>query len=648
MKTTTLLFFALIVLSNNVLSQPKQYSNRTEIPNEYKWDLTKIYSSWDEWEADIVKLQKEVEEIQKYKGILGPVSIKKGVVDKSLKGKNSSKPEILQKVLDAKFNMSNRATKLYCYVSLWQAIDARNPEYTAKTQQLSSELSKLEQNFAWFEPELAALNKEKLLEWTQKYSGLKPYHHYLSDFFRQREHILPEEQQKIMSKLSSALSTNQNIYNSLSVADIQFDKVKISTGDEILCNSPSVERFLNTSTNQRDRRIIGDSNFKTYIKNKNTYSEIYAGILKSRWATATIYNYQSCLNNVLDADSIPVSVYSAFLETAPKAIPAIQQYFKIRKQVFKLDTLFKTDLNNSLTQFRKVYPYEQALDITKKALSVFGDDYSKMVDDFLKPGNIDVYPYPGKRNGAFHLRVPEVQSFLLLNFNETRGSVFTLAHETGHAMHATLSNLNQPLVSKDYPVFIAEVASIVNEIALVDYLVKNVESPEERIDLLNQEINTFFGKFYRIAQLSEFEYKAYSRVESDMPIDIESLSSVFDSIEVKYYGDALYRDANEKYGWFRTQHLFNKYFYLFQYATSYSAALCIYKGIANEPDHIMKQQHINKYLDLLKAGGKDYPIDLIKLAGVDMTSKKPYTDVIEYLNSLVNQLEKELKAIGKI
>ncbi|MBU1014392.1 MAG: oligoendopeptidase F family protein [Bacteroidetes bacterium] len=645
MKPKSITISLLFLLCINVYSQQKQYKQRIEVPKEYQWDLTKIYSTWEAWEADLTELQQDVTEIQKYKGILSSDDSKK---HRAINESGANKPEILQKLLDAKFNMSNKATKLYCYVGLWQAIDARSSEYSAKMQYFSNIITKVEQNVAWIDPELATLDKNKLLEWTQKYSGLKPYHHYLSDFFRQREHILPEDQQKLMSILSSALSSNQNIYNSLSVADIQFEKVRISTGEEILCNSPSVERFLNTSTNQNDRKLIGDSNFNTYIKNKNTFAEIYTGILKSRWATAQIYGYPSCLDYVLDTDSIPTSVYSTFLETAPQAIPAIQKYFQLRKSALSLDTLYKTDLNLGLTQFRKFYSYEQALEITKNALSVFGEDYGKMVDAFLRPGNVDVYPYPGKRNGAFHMRVPEVQSYLLLNFNETRANVFTLAHETGHAMHATLSNLNQPLASKDYPVFIAEVASIVNELALVDYLIKNAESPEERIDLINQEINTFFSKFFRIAQLSEFEYKAYKMVENDMPVNIESLSNMFDTIEETYYGDILYRDGNEKYGWFRTQHLYNKYFYLFQYATSYSAALSIFKNISNEPDETKKQILISKYLDLLKAGGKDYPINLLKLAGVDMTTQKPYKDAIEYLKGLVDLLELELKNGYKI
>jgi len=298
--------------------------------------------------------------------------------------------------------------------------------------------------------------------------------------------------------------------------------------------------------------------------------------------------------------------------------------------------------------FRRSYTYEETAQIVRKSLAFFGDEYEKMVNNFLVSGNIDVYPVPGKISGAFSLNVPEVHPFLLLNFSGTRGNVFTLAHETGHAIHSAFADKTQPPASRAYPVFVAEVASIVNEFVLLDYMVKNAQSSEEKIDLLNQEINNLFGKFYRTAQLSEFEYKAYKRIENNLPVDIESLSSVFDSIEYKYYGKELCREPDEKYGWFRTQHLYNKYFYLFQYATSYSAALSIYKGISEEKDKEKRQELIEKYLNLLKAGGKDYPVDLLKLAGIDLTARKPYEDVVAYLKTLVDKLEWELKQAGKI
>ncbi len=642
------LIIIILILCLANLAKAQKFNSRDEIPADYKWDLSQIYSSWEAWEDDIVALQKEVDEIQKYKGILGPVSLKKGLVDKSLKGKNSSKPEILQQVLDAKFNMMNKATKLYSFVSLSRSVDGRNSVYNAKEQHLTRVLTDLEQKFTWFETELAGLDKNELTKWVQKHPGLKKYEHYLFDFFRQREHILPEEQQKMMFILGSGMFREKEIYNTLSVADMQFEKVRLSTGEEVVANMQNMERYQMMSPVQKDRKLVADANLKSFTKNKYTYAETFTSILQSRWANARIYKYPSCLDYVLEPDSIPKSVYTNFMEVAKNSNVPMQKYFSLRKQALGLDTLYKSDLGMSLLNFKKNYPWDDAVQLVKNSLSIFGHEYSNLIDSFYVAGNIDVYPVPGKRPGAFSLDVPDLHPYIMMNYNNSRSNLFTLVHETGHAMHSVLANKNQPPVSRAFPVFIAEVASIINEFALLDYLVKHAETPEERVDLLNQEINNFFGKFFRTAQLSEFEYIAYQKLENDLPTDIESLSSLFDSIETSYYGNILYREADEKYGWFRTQHLYNKYFYLFQYATSYSAALSIFKSITNEKDAARREVLADKYLDLLKAGGKDYPIDLLKLAGVDMTGKKPYEDVLAYINHLVVQLEMELKASGKL
>ncbi len=628
----------------NLIAQ-QNYSNRDVIPTEYKWDLTKIYTSWDAWEADIVKLQQELEEINVHKGTLAPVSLKKGIADKSLKGKNSSKPEILRQVLDTKFNMMNKATKLYSYVLLQRSVDGQNPEYSAKEQQLSVVLAQVEQDFAWFEPEFSNLDKEELFKWLQKYPELKIYTHYISDFFRQHEHILPEEQENMMTILNSAIYGSKEIYNTLAVADMQFEKVNLSTGEEVVANMQNMERYLTASSVQKDRKLIADANLKSFTKSKYTFATTYSNILKSRWAVAKIYKYPSCLNYVLDADSIPESVYTNFLEVAATGNIPTQKYFSLRKKALNLDTLYKSDLNISMLDFNKTYTWEEAVQLVKNSLTIFGEEYSILLDSLYVPGVIDVFPVPGKRPGGFNMNVPDVHPYILMNYNTTRANVFTLVHETGHSIHSILSDKNQPLVSRAFSVFIAEVAAIVNEFALLDYMVKNANTPEEKVDLLTQEINIFIGKIIRTAQLSEFEYNAYKRIENELPVDIESLSLMFDSIEVKYYGSELYREPDEKYGWFRTQHLYNKYFYIFQYATSYSAALSIFTNIKNETDEAKRQVLINNYLTLLKSGGSDYPIQLLKNAGIDMTTKKPYQDVITYINQLVEQLETELAKI---
>ncbi|MFH1195966.1 MAG: M3 family oligoendopeptidase, partial [bacterium] len=541
-----------LISTAGIFSQQVQYKEWKDVPAEYKWNLSEIYSSWEDWEADLSDLQGLLSIAQNSKGNLG------------------KDPETLFEALQIKDKIIIQATKLNAYFSLLRSIDGRNPEAMQRGQKLQNAFVLLEKDFSWYEPELASLDKNKILGWAKEKENLRQYNHYLSDFYRTQEHILPEEMQRVISTLSIPLGAGEYIYNSLSVSDIQFEKVKLSTGEEITASMPEMERILTTNKNQDDRKKVADANLLTFTKNKYTYAEIFASILQSRWGLTQIYKFPSCLENVLSGDNIPKEVYLNYIDVTASNLQPFHKYLELRKKALGLEKFYKSDLSVSLVDYNKTYSYEQAMDIIKNALYQLGGEYRSRLDKFLAGGSIDVFPVPGKRSGAFSSDVPEVHPYILMNFAGTRGNMFTLVHEIGHSTHSIFANENQPPATRDYPTFVAEVASIFNELVLMDYLVKNSKDPVERIDLLTQEIDNLSRKFFRVASLAEFEYKSYQLVENDEPVDIETLANLFDDIEKKYYGDLVIREEGEKYGWSRTLHFFTKYYYLFQYATSYS------------------------------------------------------------------------------
>ncbi len=596
----------------------------------YNWNFTDIYPSWDAWAKDLEFIKQEVPKYLDFKGKLG------------------ESPEKMLEYFTFTEEDSKIINKLYVYVSLQKDVDGKNPMYSTKEQELQTVMIQISMNSSWVAPELAKIPSETVYKWMETNPKLAVYKHDMESFYRLQSHILPEATQNIVTQFSNALDASSRIYNSLSIADIEFPKVTLSTGEEVIASPAASSKIMTTNKNQDDRKKVVEASRVPYVNAKNTYAEIYLGILQERWASSKLMGYKSCLDEALEANNIPKDVYLNLIQVANENTTLLQRYWELRKKTLGLEKYYTSDNYVELVDFSKSYKFEEARDIVKEALKPLGSDYCTMLDKCFQGGWIDVYEKPGKQTGAYNMTVYGLHPYLLLNWDETRDNVFTLAHELGHAMHGMLSNNNQPMVYSGAATMVAEVASTFNENMLLDYMLSKSTDPKEKITLLVQAIDNITGTFYRQAQFAEFEYKSYEMIEQDQPVNADIFADIYNKTDIQYNGTIMERSENAKYTWPRVSHFFDFSFYVYNYAVSFSTSSSLYEHIAKATDKKSKEDALNKYITLLKSGSNDYPVSLLQKAGVDLTTKDPYLAVIREMERLVNQLEKELKIIGKI
>lgn len=626
-----LLSFLLILIAFSSMKAQNDKQQKAETPDyRYNWNFTDIYPSWDAWSKDMDIMKQEVPKYIEFKGKLG------------------ESPEKMLEYFEFTEKNDKIITKLYIYVSLQKDVDGKNPIYSMKEQELQNLSMQIGMNSAWVSPELALIPSDKVYKWMESNPKLAIYKHDIESFYRLQSHILPEATQNIVTQFSNALNATSSIYSSLSKADIEFPTVKLSTGEEIVASPAAASKLYSTSKNQDDRRKMGEATRLPYLKTKNTYADIYLGMLQERWASAKLAGYKSCLDAVLESNNIPKDVYLNLIDVAENNSQSLQKYWELRKKALKLDKYYMTDSYVELVDFAKTYKYEDAIEIVKEALKPMGTEYNGLLSRNFQGGWIDVFEKPGKQPGAYNLTVYGMHPYILLNWDETRDNVFTLAHELGHAMHGTLSNQIQPMVYSGAATVVAEVASTFNENMLLDYMLSKSTDPKERVTLLVQAIDNIVGTFYRQAQFAEFEYKAYDMVEHDQPLNAETFAQIYNDADLKYNGTMIERSEDAKYSWSRVHHFFNYTFYVYNYAVSFSASSSLYEQVAKATDKKSAQAALDRYLTLLKSGHSDYPVALLQKAGVDLTTKEPYLAVVRQMEKLVNQLEKELKTLGKI
>lgn len=628
-KLSLSLLLILIAFSSMNAQNDKQ--KKSETPDyRYNWNFTDIYPNWDAWAKDLEIVKQDIPKYLDFKGKLGKSA------------------EKMLEYFEFTEKSNKMINKLYVYVSLQKDVDGKNPMYSNKEQELQNVFIQIGMNSGWVSPELATIPSEKVYKWMETNPKLAVYKHDMESFYRLQAHILPEATQNILTQFSSALDASSRIYSSLSIADIEYPTVKLSTGEELVASPAVASKVYASNQNQGDRKKMSDASRIPYIKAKNTYSDIYLGMLQGRWASAKLEGYKSCLEGVLESNNIPKDVYTNLLQVAKENSQPLQKYYELRKKALKLDKYYMSDNSIELVDFSKNYKWDEAVGIVKEALKPMGNDYSNLLLTSFNGGWIDVYEKPGKQTGAYNLTVYGIHPYILLNWDETRDNVFTLAHELGHAMHGMLSNSNQPMVYSGAATVVAEVASTFNENMLLEYMLAKSTDPKEKVTLLVQAIDNIVGTFYRQAQFAEFEYKVHEMIEQDQPLNAETFAQIYNDADIQYNGTMIERSEDGKYSWPRISHFFNYSFYVYNYAVSFSASSSLYEHIAKAKDKKSAQAALDKYLTLLKSGSNDYPVTLLQKAGVDLTTKEPFLAVIRQMEKLVNQLEQELKVLGKI
>ncbi len=596
---------------------------RDSIADDYKWDLSHVYPGWEAWQTDLARFDSMVQEFAALEGSIG------------------QSPENLLRAFHLRDGLYKLLDSVYTYASLSYATDQRNNELGANRQLARSAYSRWQVASSWFEPELLDITADKFRSWQAANMQLDVYDFEVESLFRRQEHMLPKEQEQLLSYFSEFEGSPAGIYNALTVADVEHPTVRTSDGEEILLTYGNYTSLLSTNRNQADRAMAFDTLMDKYSDRANTHAAIYAGILQRDWGNAQARGYESTLAYYLDRDNVPTEVFESLIATVKEGAGAIQRYYKLKKERMGLEEYHMYDRFIPIIDHNVAYEYDSITDWIVASVDQLGNEYRDKVKSGFEERWIDVYENEGKSTGGFCSGVYGVHPYILLNYNGTLNEVFTAAHEMGHAMHSVLANANQPYPKADYSIFVAEVASISNELLLLDYLLERTEDPKERAYLLQHTLDGIRGTFYRQLQFADFEWRAHQMVEKGQPVTSKTLGDLYMDVVDDFYGDALVRDSALSNYWSAIPHFHFGPYYVYKYATSYAAATHIVSRILDSEGE-QRQEAIDLYLNLLKSGGSDYPMEQLKEAGVDMSNQDTYRAVIALTDELVTKLEAEL------
>ena len=602
----------------------KKEFKRDNIGQEYKWNLSDIYENYSALEKDFEKVGELKGELAKFKGQFG----------------NEGK---LLEFFQKQEEMDKISYKLYRYPQLARDLNSSDKEAVEHLQKVQFLFAEISTELSWVNSELVD-NRENIEKWIEK-KEFDDYRFGLKNLFRLQKHILEEKESKLLSYYSSFFSAPRSIYSEVTVTDVEWPQVTLSSGEKVDVTPANYSKILSTNRNQEDRKTMFQTFYTIYEKKKNTIAAIYNSILQKGIASKKAYNYDSFLLSHLESDNIPEEIYLNLVNTAKNNTKPLQRYLKLRKKILGLEKYYNFDGSINLIEFDKEYEYDDAKEIVLNSVAPLGKDYVEKMKKAISEGWLDVFEAKGKRTGAYSAGVYGVHPYMLLNYNKTLDSVFTLAHELGHTLHTLYSDENQPFSMADYTIFVAEVASTFNERLLLDYMLENTNDPKERIALLEQEIGNIVGTFYFQALLADYEYQAHKLAEAGEPITAEVLSKITEDLFDKYYGDIIEKDDLIYIFWARVPHFFNSPFYVYQYATCFASSAILYEKMINSSDESKRKETLDKYIQLLSSGGNDFPMEQLKKAGVDLSKIETIEAVARQFDLLLDKLEAE---IGKL
>lgn len=595
----------------------KMVKTRDEVEDKYKWKVHSIYNNIEEWEAAFIKLKEAAPELKTFVGTFAESS--------KLLGYFKVSEEI-----------SRLFEKLYVYAHLRSDEDTANTTFQALKDKIDSYLAELKNLQAFFVPEVLSLPEGTIEKALEDNSGLKLYEFKLKEILLQKPHTLSKAEEEILASVSDCLNAPSNIFGMLTHADMTFPNIKDENGNEVQLTEGNYSGFIK-SKNRKVREEAFKGLFNTYGKYKNTLAASLTSSLKNFIFEAKTRKYKNSLEFSLNPNNIPVEVYNTTVEVVNKNLKSIHRYVDIKKKLLGLDEIHMYDLYVPVIDTpREDIAFEEGVKIVKEALEPLGKEYLGIFEDGVEKGWIDVFENKGKRGGAYSWGSYDTMPYVLLNYNYQINDVSTLAHEMGHSLHSYYSRKEQPYVYADYELFCAEVASTTNECLLINYLINKEKDKNKKLFLINHELEQIRGTVFRQVMFAEFEKLTHEIMESGMPLTSDDLCKVYRDLNIKYFGDKIVIDKEIDMEWSRIPHFYRD-FYVYQYATGYSAANSFAKKILDE-----EERAVEKYTGFLKSGGSDYPINILKNAGVDMTTSKPLEDTIERFNKLLDMLEQSV------
>jgi oligoendopeptidase F len=596
---------------------------RESLDQKYTWDLSSIFTSWDAWEQAFTELDRGIEAYKQYEGTL------------------AQGPEQLLRALRDGDALDQLSYKVWYYPSLQYDEDQRNNELNARRQKVQLLLARLQQAQSWFRPELLKLPLATIRRWMNDSRDLAAYRFSLEEIFRLQEHVLDEQGEKLLSLSDRVRSVPRDSYAALSTADAKPPKVQLSTGETVEVSYGQYRKLLVTRRAQEDRRRVYESFYDSYTSTLNTYAAIYNGVMHEEWFRTRARGYKTTLDAALFGNAIPTSVLENLIHETKNGAAPFRRYHKLRKRVLKLADYYVFDAFVPLVEYDVKYKYDDVLDWIVESVARLGPEYQARVRRAFSERWIDVYENQGKRSGAYSAPVYGANPYMLMNYNDTLDAVFTLAHELGHSMHTMLSHETQPFVYAGYTIFVAEVPSTLNEALLLDLMLTRARTREERIVLLQHAIDNIVGTFYNQVLFADFELEAHRLVEKDQPITSETLSGIYAKLLGEYWGDALSPDQRAQHTWARIPHFFQSPYYVYQYATCFASTAKLMEEIGSS-NGASRAAAVDRYLTLLKSGGSDHPMTLLKKAGVDLSKPETVRAVSAQLDGLVDKLEREI------
>lgn len=601
----------LVVMAGNTTALPK----RDEIPKEKTWDLEDIYSTDTDWEKEFSEVKDMLPKLKEYKGKL------------------SESGNTLYALLQYQDEISKKLGKLYTYAHMRYDQDTTNSFYQGLNDRAAQLLSQVTNAASFVTPELLAIPEETIRQFLNETQDLKLYEHALDELNRQRPHVLSEKEESLLAQVSEVTDSPSNTFGMLNNADMKFPVIKDEDGNDIEITHGRYLRFLESD----DRRVREDAFkgvYETYGKYKNTFASTLSGNVKRNIFNANVRNYESARQAALSKNNIPEVVYDQLVDTVNEHLPLLHRYVSLRKKVLGVDELHMYDLYTPLVkEVEMKIPYEQAQELVVEGVKPLGEEYASIVKEGFDKHWVDVEENVGKRSGAYSSGAYGTMPYILMNWQDNVNNLFTLTHEFGHSVHSYFTRREQPFPYANYSIFVAEVASTCNEALLNDHLLEVTEDKQKRLYLLNHFLEGFRGTVFRQTMFAEFEQLIHEKSANGEPLTPDLLSELYYELNKKYFGDDIVIDEEIALEWARIPHFYYN-FYVYQYATGYSAATALAKQILEEGEPA-----VNRYLDFLKAGSSDYPIEVLKKAGVDMTSPEPIKQALSVFEETLNELE---------
>ena len=591
--------------------------SRDEIKKEDKWKIEKIYSSNNEWENDFEKLKKDAPKIVEFRGKLND-------------------PKVILEYLKETEKNSRLAEKLYVYAHLKSDEDTTNNENQARMSKIDSYMAEFSSYSAYFVPEILSLGEDYINEAIKKIDELKKYEFIFKDILKEKDHVLTQEMEELMAQVSDCLSAPSSIQSMLSNADMTFPKIKDENGNLVELTEGNYSSFIK-SKNREIRKEAFKTLFNEYAKLKNTFATTLSSSIKNFSFDAKVRKYNSCLEASLKPNNIPTEVYKEALNTIDKNLKSLHRYVSLKKKMLGLEKMHMYDLYVPVIEIEKDHiEFDEGVKLALEGLKPLGDEYLDIFKEGINSGWIDKYQNKGKKGGAYSWGCYDTMPYVLLNYNYELNDVSTLVHEMGHSIHSYYSRKTQPYFYAGYTLFCAEVASTTNEALLIHYLIDKETDKKRKLYLINQELEQIRTTVFRQLMFAEFELYTHESIENGNPLTASEYSKKWHELNVKYFGDDMIVDEDIDMEWARIPHFYSD-FYVYQYATGYAAASAFANSILNKEENA-----VEKYKLFLKSGGSDYPINILRNSGVDMTTSKPLEATINRFNELLDMLEETI------